>query len=351
VNPYGIGDVLFTTPLLSNLRRAYPDIFLAVLLGSRTKEVLENNGDVNKIYVFDKGKFDSLSRINAFRMLYDLIKELRPERFNLLIDLSNSSQYGFISKFFLRVPRRVGFNYRKRGRFLTDRIELKGYREKHVVEYYLDLIRHLGINVRPEKLKFSVSASSLNWAKVFLKNSGIKPDDLLIGIVPGGGSSWAKDAVYKRWPAEKFSRTADRLIDELEAKVIIMGDSSEKELCREVMGLMKNKAFSACGETTLPEFAALCGLSRLIICNDGGPLHVAVSREVPTVSLFGPVDERIYGPYPDEAKNCVVKKNLNCRPCYNDFRFKACPGKDCLRLIGVDEVYEKVKTLLLQHTS
>ena len=164
--------------------------------------------------------------------------------------------------------------------------------------------------------------------------------------MPGGGSSWAKDAAYKRWPAEKFSGIADKLIDELRAKVIIMGDSSENELCREVAGLMRNKAFSACGETTLPEFAALCGLSRLIICNDGGPLHVAVSRGVPTVSLFGPVDERIYGPYPDEAKNCVVKKNLNCRPCYNDFRFKACPGKDCLRLIGVDEVYEKVKLAL-----
>ena len=40
------------------------------------------------------------------------------------------------------------------------------------------------------------------WANRFLRHNGIGEDgnDLIIGIVPGGGTSWSEDAVYNQWP-------------------------------------------------------------------------------------------------------------------------------------------------------
>ncbi|HDM37824.1 MAG TPA: lipopolysaccharide heptosyltransferase family protein, partial [Candidatus Omnitrophica bacterium] len=68
VNPYGIGDVLFTTPLVSNLRKSIPDSYIAFLVGSRTKDILVNNRDLDEIFVFDKGRFDRLPKYKAVKM-------------------------------------------------------------------------------------------------------------------------------------------------------------------------------------------------------------------------------------------------------------------------------------------
>lgn len=40
------------------------------------------------------------------------------------------------------------------------------------------------------------------WANRFLRDNGIREDgnDLIIGIVPGGGTSWGKDAIYNQRP-------------------------------------------------------------------------------------------------------------------------------------------------------
>lgn len=339
VNPYGLGDLLFTTPLLRTLREAYPESFIALLLGSRTKEIFENNRDVDKIYVFDKGKFDSLPKIKAFKMLFKLVKNLRKERFELLFDLSNSSQYGFIEKIFLNIPKRIGFNYRNRGRFLTDRIPLAGYKEKHVVEYYLDLARHLGLEPKDKSLKFPIKEEDISWAKSFLKENNISlSDNLVIGIVPAGGLSWGKDAFYKQWPLEKFVKLSDILSKESKVKVVVMGSKEEEDLCRKFLALAKIKPISSCGRTTIGRFAALCSLCNLVIANDGGPLHIAVSQKVPTISIFGPVDDKVYGPYAGESENYVVKKDLECRPCYQNFKFKPCKNRECLNSIEVKDV-------------
>ena len=346
VNPYGIGDVLFTTPLVSNLRKSMPESYIAFLVGSRTKDILVNNRDLDEIFVFDKGRFDRLPKYKAIKMLFELIKRIRNKRFDLLIDLSNSSQYGFFEKFFLNIPQRVGFDYKNRGRFLTDRIELKGYKDKHVVEYYLDLIRYLNIKIDDRSLKFPIKEAQLRWAERFLRERGFNASDLIIGVVPGGGSSWGKDAVFKHWHKDKFARLSERLIEENKAKIIIMGDEDDMDICEYILNKIGNNIITTCGKTQLGQFAALCRLCRLIICNDGGALHIAVSQNTPTVSIFGPVDDKVYGPYPPNKANYVLKKDLDCRPCYQDFKYKPCHNRRCLEEIEVDEVLDKVKRLL-----
>ena len=74
---------------------------------------------------------------------------------------------------------------------------------------------------------------------------------------------------------------------------------------------------------------------------------MAVALGVKTVSMFGPVDEGVYGPYPPSVKHIVVKKDLPCRPCYKDFRFTGCSNsRRCLEDISVDKVFEEAKRLL-----
>ncbi|MEK7790478.1 MAG: hypothetical protein AAB309_02505, partial [Deltaproteobacteria bacterium] len=60
VNPYGIGDSLFITPLIRTLKKVYPDTLLDILIGSRTKEVFHLNPNVNHIFEYNKDYFRSL---------------------------------------------------------------------------------------------------------------------------------------------------------------------------------------------------------------------------------------------------------------------------------------------------
>jgi ADP-heptose:LPS heptosyltransferase len=267
----------------------------------------------------------------------------------LLIDLSNSAQYGLIEKYFLNIPQRIGFNYKKRGRYLTGTLKLRGFSEKHVVAYYLSLLELINIKPVQKQLKFPLRQDTLNAIAKYLISKGIETDSLLITIVPAGGASWSDKAGYKQWPPEKYAQLADQLISGLNAKIIIAGAEADEEICQSVKKKMKLSQAITVNSFNILEFAGLCNLSNLVICNDGGPLHVAVSQGTPTVSIFGPVDERIYGPYPPDPKHAVVTKEIKCRPCYRNFKFTECQTKDCLQLIMSDEVYAKAKSVLTRY--
>ena len=94
--------------------------------------------------------------------------------------------------------------------------------------------------------------------------------------------------------------------------------------------------------TKIREMAALCKRCELVICSEGGPLHIAASQGVRTISIFGPVDEKAYGPYPKTEKNIVITSDADCRPCYKKFKLPECEHKKCLENISVEEVFGAV---------
>lgn len=346
VNPYGIGDVLFTTPLIRNLKQNFPRSFLACLLGSRTRQVLEKNPFVDEIFVFDKGRFDDSSFKDKFKMFFSLWRDLKKRRFDLMIDISNAPEYSFLAKFLLGIKTRVGFDYKGRGRFLSKRIKLEGYNSKHIIEYYLDLLRSLGILVdENKKIDLFLDEEDRKFADEFLEENGCKKGEKLLGIIPGGGKSWGKNAGYKHWPRENFAWVAREAAEKLGFKILIFGNEDELEMCREVERLLGNRCINVCSKAILRQSAALMAKCKMVIANDSGPLHIAVSQSVKTISFFGPVDEKVYGPYPLSLNHKVFTAKVNCRPCYHNFRFEECCRQICLSEIKKEEVFEQIKSL------
>lgn len=347
VNPYGIGDVLFTTPLIRQVKRNVPDCFLGCLLGSRTGEVLRTNPYVDEIFSFDKGKFDNSSAAVKIKMFFSLVSDLKKRRFDLLIDISNAPEYALWAKFFLGIKTRVGFNYRNRGRFLTQRLELKGYSDKHIIEYYLDLLRPLGFDTgNNREIDLPLSGEDKLFADEFLENNGVEKQDKLFCVVPGGGRSWGEDAVFKRWPEENFAQVCNKVYEKWKLRTLILGDNEENNLCAKLAALINHKCINACGKAKLRETAALMARSEIVLANDGGPLHLAVSQGVRTVSVFGPVDEKVYGPYPHDNRNRVLTASIDCRPCYRNFKFTRCRHRNCLKNVYPRDVLEGVKAYL-----
>jgi len=349
INPFGIGDVLFSTPLIKNLRFYYPDAFIAVAVQKKIAAVLENNSNINKIIPFSRGDFKELSRQSRFKAIGVLLRtlgEVRRHKFDLFIDLSLEHRYSLALKF-LGVKQRVGYNYKNRGRFLTHRTNIEGYKDKHVVEYHLQLLELLGLKPRFFNSELFLKREEKDWAEAFLNKSGISKDDLIIGIIPGGGASWGRQSYLKHWPGEKFAQVADGLVERIGAKIIIFAGSLDKAIAESVIQKMHQPAINMIARINLRQFIALINQCSLVIANDSGPLHIAVALGIKSVSLFGPVNEQVYGPYPPSPDYVVIKKDLNCRPCYRKFRVPECNyQRRCLTAITVEEVFQEAERLL-----
>ncbi len=347
INIFGIGDVLFTTPMISNIKKYIPDVSIGYVCNKRAADALKNNPKIDKIFVYEKDDFVHLLKKSKWqwaKRCLSFFREIKSEGFDLAVDISLNKYSSFLL-WILGIKNRIGFNYKNRSPFLTKKINLIGYEKKHVVEHYLDLLSCLEIPQTEKNIEYYISNEDMDWADQYLKDNNFLDGEKIVAIVPGGGASWGKAADYKRWSFENYSKLADKIVEKTHYKIILLSGPSEQELCRSVAQKMKSQSLNVCGKTTLGQFAALLKKSCFAVVNDGGPLHVAVGLNVPTVSIFGPVDDVVYGPYP-RGNHIVVSKTIACRPCYRRFRVANCTHHDCLKTLDVDKVFKQIEELI-----
>ncbi len=349
VNIFGVGDVLFTTPLLANLKKHYPNLFIGYICNRRAYELLETNSHIDECFVYEKDEFEETAKESIFKLvrrILDFKKEIQQRHFDAVIDFS-LNKYASFFLWSCGIKSRIGYNYKNRSPFLTIRIPFEGYENRHVVEYYLDFLRLAKVPVVQKNLEIFLKSEEEQWAWAFFSKREADKDSFRIAVVPGGGASWGKDASYKRWVPSHYAELIDKLIEKFKATVILLGSSLEKDLCREVEAMCHYPVIQVAGKTTLRQFAALLKECDLAVVNDGGPLHVAVAVGTPTVSIFGPVDERVYGPYPSQGHK-VITAPIACRPCYHRFRIAGCAHHRCLSDISPEDVFTGVNEIITQ---
>lgn len=344
INPFGIGDVLFSTPLIRILKDNFPESALCYICNKRAYEAIALSEDLTEVFVFEKGDYKELWRKSKPRFLKEFIlfvKRLKEERFDLAIDMSMGHQYSFFLKL-IGVPERVGFDYKARGRFLTKRLKFCGFDDKPIGEYYKDLLRLIGLKVSDHPMTIQWDKEDEKYINDFFYSVGLKEGDLIIGVSPGGGASFGKEnRAFKRWPPDKFAGLARMLINEMSARVILTWAPGEEGVVGNIVNSMAVKPIVA-PRTTIRQSAYLASRCDCVVCNDAGPLHVAVAAGAPTVSVFGPSDHNVYGPYPKSARHRVVTKKTDCSPCYRRFRIPACRDLRCLEGLDAEDVFSAV---------
>jgi heptosyltransferase-2 len=96
---------------------------------------------------------------------------------------------------------------------------------------------------------------------------------------------------------------------------------------------------------------ALVRRCRLVVANDSGPVHVATAVGTPVVAIFGPSNDRAWGPYPPEdAAHQVAREVVACAPCiHRGHAFgtpEGCPARTCLSILEVHDVLAAVERAL-----
>lgn len=349
IHPFGIGDVLFMTPVIDSLKNAGAEK-IDLLLGSRTRTLFEHHPSVNEIFVVDRDKIRKQSPVQNFLKIVKLLIVLRKNRYDHLFDLSLSRQYAFFAFLFLSIPKRIGFDYKKRGLFLTHKMILdRSFSDKHVVEYYLELLKFVSVRPSTRSLQLFLTPENEKEASEILKNEGISIENPLLAVVPGGGESWGKDARLKRWPPAHFEKLFELIMSNQNlgfsrSKVLILGGKNEHELAESLKLLNPGRFVNLAGKLSILASAAVLRKARLLVANDGGLVHVAAALGTPTVALFGPVDPKVYGPYPlHPARVAITNDGPECRPCYQNMRYNsACEHIECLTGLSPDGIFHRL---------
>jgi len=323
-----LGDVLFSTAAIRNIRRNFPDSFIVCAIPSRCYQILKGNPHLDEIIIFDekdrhKGLMEKLS----------FIRLLKAKDFDTVFLLHRSFSRALICRL-ADIPQRLGHYTKKRGFLLTKKIKPPKRDSIHRIDYYLHILEKAGLKVEDRYLEFFYSDEDEKFVDEFLHKNAIKKYDFLVALNPGG--NW----LPKRWPKEFWADLADRLISGLGAKVIITGSVSDTTLAGEIKSLMEEKPALACGALNIKQLGALCKRLDVFVTADTGPLHIANAVGTKKIiALFGPTSPQITGPFPE--KNVIIlRKDVGCAiPCYQVH----CKDNRCMKAITPEEVLKHIK--------
>ncbi len=131
-------------------------------------------------------------------------------------------------------------------------------------------------------------------------------DAALPGDAPLLALSPAAAAPFKEWPAERFAALAEALTGPggalQGARVALFGGPGDEARTASVAAAIKGAdVIDLAGELGLLETGACLARARLFIGNDSGLMHMSAAAGAPTLGLFGPTDEHVYGPWGDHA--------------------------------------------------
>lgn len=317
-----IGDVILTLPVINALRDFYPNSRITFLASEYASEILQGHSAIDEIMIY-----------NPDESVFQLAKRLKQKGFDLAVVVFPVFKIA-LALWLARVPVRVGTGYRFFSFLFNKRVfEHRKYAQKHEVEYNLNLIKHLGIEVDEIKFDIFIPQSAFEKVKQILDEHKLSEKNYIV-VHPGSKGS-ARDL-----KPDKFREIVRKLTDE-GFKVVVTGSKDEKELVKYVCDGIEN-AFDFSGLFNLKELSALIKFASIFISNSTGPIHIASAVGTPVVGFYPPIkvmSPRRWGPYTNDKIIFVPDVPFECKKCIGE----KCGFYDCMDLIDIDEVVKSVK--------
>lgn len=261
-----VGDAVLSTGLLSHLVERFPGARLTIACGHAAAPLFSETPGVERIV--------ELRKRRAGLHWLALWRTVASQRWDLVVDLRAS----LLSYFLLARERRV---------LRPDD------RPIHRVEALGELA---GSGPPPSPKLFTGPRQRAEAERLLPKG---RP---LLAIGPTAG--WRG----KEWRAERFAELARRLTAPNgilpAAPIIVLGAAAERADAQPVIeALPAEHCTDLVGKVDLLTAHAVFERCRFFVGNDSGLMHIAAAAGVPTLGLFGPSREALYGPW---GENCAV---------------------------------------------
>ena len=336
-----LGDLLTSTPALRALRSSFPAAHIGVLTTPGHATTLRGLDSFDEIITFDKYAFDRpTDALLHLPTASRFANKLRSGRWDALVLLHHLTTAFGIAKYaalalISGAPRRIGLDNGRGAWFLTESAPDYGFGIKHEVDYWLDVVGVLGARYPGSPcLELCVTPDDEAWAE-----SRIPPGSVL--LVPGSGAY----STARRWSPTRFAAVGRALLGRHALRPLVLSGTAPDEaaLAAEVAEHIGTGASVVAAAPSPQALGAMVRRCNLVVANDGGVVHVATAVGTPVVAIFGPSNDRAWGPYPPgEERHQVVREQLACTPCiHRGHSFgtpQGCPARTCLAFVESDDV-------------
>lgn len=296
-----IGDLVCTTPLFSALRRCYPNAWLGALVNSYNAPVLDGNPDLDEVIAYTKLKHlaEDESALGALGRRIASLWRLRRARLDAVVLATPDFVPRVARLAHWLAPRRViGFTDGSASAALAldASIHVAKLEGRHEVERVFSLAGLLAADGSIPSLR--VNANPAQVARAAALFAGDESPKVAIHI--------SARRPKQRWPIEHFAALA-RHLQARGARALLLwapgtiddalhpgDDAKATEVRRRLDGLVPLAYYRT---TLLSELIGALAACDMVVCPDGGAMHLAAALGKPVVALFGDSSPVRWGPW------------------------------------------------------
>ena len=319
-----IGDVILALPIAQKIKRCFPESSIHFLLRAGNEGLLDNHLAIDRVWIWEKRKDKLLN-------LYKLIKELRQQQFDKVINVHRFLSSGLITAL-VGARERVGFKNNPLSFLYTKKYpHIIGDKNSHNAPN--EVVRNLSLVAEwtDRQLERPCVYPSEADRETVLKYKNEKY------IVVAPCSVWQT----KQYPIENWIKSLSLLEGKL--MVYLIGSEGDREIC-ETIGKGRLNYINFAGKLSLLQSAALMEGAVRVIANDSAPIHLASAVNAPTTAIFcSTIPQFGFGPMSDDSEVVEYEGELACRPC-GIHGFKQCPEGHfkCGKNIDIQRVVDRL---------
>lgn len=314
-----IGDVVLITPFLHQLRQAFPDAEISVAIGIWAKEVLINNRDVSRVLIVNHPQSAQNKKYAACISITKFVIASLFYRYDVCIDPRSYLATSVIA-WLIHAPVRLGFSGTK-GRFFLNTFIRNEANLQEVNRTFL-LLKYFNVFSEPSRPIVTLTDMETKEVEMLARKMRLRES---VTIFLHDCAPWKP----RELPRAAFIQLIRLLLERITVcKCVIVGTPGE-ETNRELRRVFSNEPrviYQSDFTLSLRTLRGLYDFGRLYIGIDSGPMHLASCSAIPILAIMGPGEFPRFAPYnyQDDSKCIVMRKEIDCSLCKQDFGLNKC---------------------------
>ncbi len=290
-----LGDVLRTTSVLPGLKQRFPDLQLTWLVAPAAASLVERHRLVDRVITCDPGDAASMeaARADLPGIRWDWVLSLDDE--GPLCALAASLDTARLSGATLDAAGQPTYTddvepWFGMGLLSKDGKEAADRRKRENRRSHPEIFASM-LEVESGRPELSLSSEAHAAALAFASEFGLDDSTLVCGLNTGAGGRWRS----KELPVERVASYAGALASAVgrEVTFLVLGGPAERERNDAILSALAEldapiRAVDAGTHHDLNTFAAIVGLTDLLLTSDSLALHIGLAMEVPMVTFFAP---------------------------------------------------------------
>lgn len=292
-----LGDVLMTTPLIRQTRRAFPEAQLDYCVAEPFSVVVRENPHLNDVLSFDPMIFTG-KNVSG---LIGLIFKLRARKYDLVFVLDKHAVFALLA-YLSRIPRRLGFA-RDRAALLFLHRSIPYGALRHDIHYNLDLLAQMAsVDYTDARMEFCRREANIDALRVRFPQLR-QP---FFTCCNSGGENIRERSGIRRLPRALFAELLSILSTQRLA--VLLGNYRDREYYAS-FDLPPN-VLNLGGETTMAECAEVIAHAEEMFTTDCGLMHLAATTDTPLCAFMGPTHPKRLGPLDPKAEILWPDENI-----------------------------------------